>query len=240
MNPPKGKSTPFDIAKSEELQKAAHDFRYLLNRGYPRKPSMELVGNRYQLTFDQRHLLHRGVFSDADSESRRKRKIPIGRIRNKDLVIDGYNVIITIEAGLSGNPLILGDDGFVRDISGLSGNFKKTERTEKALQWILDIVKRMKPRQTLFLFDAPISMSGKLAQEVRDLLKKENLPGDARAVKVPEKILIGFLGVIATSDTAIIDQSQQVIDLPGYILNKRIHSESILRWRGKRGLIARG
>jgi len=226
-----------EILKSKELQKAAEDFRYLLNRGYPRKATLELVGNRYQLTFDQRHLLHRGIFPDIDSESRRKRKIPIERIRNKDFGIDGYNVIITIEAGLSGRPLVLGDDGFIRDISGLSGNFTKTERTEEALQLILDALKKVKPRQTFFLFDAPISMSGKLAQEVRDFLKKENLPGDARAVKVPEKILIGFPGVIATSDTAIIDQSKKVVDLAGDILNKRIHSESILRWKRKRGSI---
>lgn len=239
MNSIGRKSTAVESMKSKNLQKAAEDFRYLLNRGYPRKAALELVGNRYQLFSDQRHLLHRGVFSNADSESRQKRKIPIERIRGKDFAIDGYNVIITIEAGLSGRPLIFGDDGFIRDISGLSGNFKKTERTEEVLQLILDVVKRMKPRQTLFLFDAPISMSGKLAQEVRDFLKKENLLGDAIAVKVPEKILIGFPGVIATSDTAIINQSKKVVDLPGYILNKRIHSKSILRWRGKRGSIGK-
>lgn len=222
-----------EMLKSIDLQNAAEDFRYLLNQGYPRKAALELVGNRYGLTFDERHLLHRGVFSDADSESRHKRKIPIERIRNKDFVIDGYNVIITIEAGLSGRPLILGDDGFIRDISGLSGNFKKTERTEEALQLILDVLKRVKPRQTLFLFDAPISMSGKLAKDIRDRLKKENLLGDARAVKVPEKILIGFPGVIATSDTAIIDQSKKVVDLAGDIIRKRIGLKSLLRWKRK-------
>ena len=226
------------MLKFKDLQKAAEDFRYLLNRGYPRKAALDLVGNRYQLTSDQRHLLHRGVFSDADSESRRKRKIPIERIRNQDFVIDGYNVIITIEAGLSGRPLILGDDGFIRDTSGLSGSFRKTEGTREAVQLILCTLKRVKPRQTLFLFDAPISMSGKLAQEVRDLLENENLLGDARAVKVPEKILIGFPGVIATSDTAIIDQSKHVVDLAGYIVKKIIHSESILQWKGKKESVA--
>ncbi len=224
-----GELTVDYMLKSKDLQKPGEDFRYLLNRGYPRKAALEWVGNRYQLTSDQRHLLHRGVFSDADSESRRKRKIPIERIRNKDFVIDGYNVIITIEAGLSGRPLILGDDGFIRDISGLSGNFRKTEGTREAIQLILYILKRVKPRQTLFLFDAPISMSGKLAQEVRDFFKKENLFGDARAVKVPEKILIGFPGVIATSDTAIIDQSKQVVDLAGSVIKKIIKPEFLLR-----------
>ena len=228
-----------DILKFKDLQKAAEDFRYLLNRGYPRKVTLELVGNRYGLTFDQRHLLHRGVFSWTDSQARRKKKITIQEIRNEDLAIDGHNVLITTEAGLSGRPLILGDDGFIRDISGLSGSFKKTETTENAIQLIINVLKKMKPRQTLFLFDAPISMSGKLAQEVRGLLKRENLSGDAIAVKVPEKILIGFPGVIATSDTAIIDRSKKILDLAGYILRKKTKLESLFQLKRKRGSVGK-
>jgi hypothetical protein len=203
-----------------DLHQAARDFRYLLNRGYPRKRTLDLVGNRYELTADERHLLHRAVFSESDSASRRKRKIPFHTIRNSDLAIDGYNVIITIEAGLSSRPLVLGNDGFIRDISGLSGNFRRTECTEKAIHLILDALKKEKPRHTLFLFDAPISKSGQLAEEMRQALKKRDLPGDAEAIKVPEKVLIGFRGIVATSDTAIIDQSEKVVDMAGHILRK--------------------
>ena len=228
-----------EILKSKNLQMAAEDFRYLLNRGYPRKTTLELVGNRYQLTADLRHLLHRGVFADSDSRRRREKKVSAKDIFNKNLAIDGHNVLITIEAGLSGRPLILGDDYFIRDISGLSGSFKKTEVTEKAIQFIINAIKIIKPRKTLFLLDAPISMSGKLAQEVRSQLKKENLSGDAMAVIVPEKILIGFPGVIATSDTAIIDQSEKVLDLAGYILGKNTRLESLVRLRRKGGSVGR-
>ncbi len=216
-------------ANSRDLQKAAEDFRYLLNREYPRKGALELIGNRYGLTFDERHLLHRGVFADADSESRRRKIISINAIRNKNLAIDGHNVLITVEAGLSERPLILADDGFVRDISGLSGSFAKTAVTEKALQVIVTFLKKWNPRNVLFLFDAPISKSGILAQELRAFLKKEGLPGDALAVKVPEKTLIGFQGVVATSDTAIIDRSERVIDLAGHIIRTQIGSMSLLK-----------
>jgi hypothetical protein len=219
------------ILKSGDLQKAAEDFRYLLNKGYPRKAALALVGNRYELSSDQRHLLHRGVFSDRDSLSRKKKKISLKAIRNKDLAIDGYNVIITLEAGQCGRPLVLGDDTFFRDISGLSGSFKKTEKTGKALEWIFDVIKEGKPRHTLFLFDAPISKSGKLAEEVRNRMHQEGIPGDARAINVPEKILIGFQGVVATSDTAIIDQSEEVVDLAGEILKKSGYLESLLRFK---------
>jgi hypothetical protein len=233
MNSAGGKPTAVKNFKVGVLQEAAKDFRYLLNRGYTRKAALELVGNHYQLFSDERHLLHRGVFSNHDSRQRRQKTISLKEIRNKDLAIDGYNAVITIEAGLSKRPLILGDDGYVRDISGLSASFKKTETTERAIQLIFDALRKMKPCKTLFLFDSPISRSGTLAQEVRSLMEKEGLSGDARAIKVPEKILIGFPGVVATSDTAIIDQSKEVVDLAGHIIRKRIEPESLLRWKKK-------
>jgi hypothetical protein len=229
MDSPGGKSYLVGRANLRDLQKAAEDFRYLLNRAYPRKASLELVGNRYGLTFDERHLLHRGVFSDADSVTRHKKIISPKAIRNQDLAIDGHNVLITIEAGLSGRPFILADDGFIRDISGLSGSFKKTEMTEKTIRLIVTFLKKWKPRHTLFLFDAPISKSGVLAQELRASLKKEGIPGDALAVKVPEEILIGFQGVVATSDTAIIDRSERVIDLAADIIRAKIGSMSLVK-----------
>ena len=239
MNSIGRESSSVGIYKSKNLPTAANDFRYLLNRGYPRKATLELIGNRYGLTSDERHLLHRGIFSYPDSRSRRKKKINPRGVRNKNFAIDGHNVLITIEAGLSGRPLILGDDGFLRDISGLSGSFKKTETTEKAIRLIINTLKNIKPRKSLFLFDAPISMSGKLAQEVRGQLKREKLLGDAIAVKVPERILIGFPGVVATSDTAIIDQSKKVLDLAGYILKKNIKLASLVRLWRKRGYVGK-
>jgi len=216
--------------RSKNIHLASHDFRYLLNHGYPRKPALDLVGNRYVLTFEQRHLLHRGVFADADAESRRRRRRALGQIQGSNLSIDGYNVLITVEAGLCGRPLVLADDGFIRDISGLSGNFKQTETTEKALTLIFDELKRSKSKKILFLFDSPISKSGALAEEVRRQLNDARLPGDALAVKVPEKILIGFPGVVATSDTAIIDASEKVLDLAGHILRMRVKPNSLIRW----------
>ena len=224
-----------DVLKTAQLHEAAIDFRYLLNRVYPRKASLELVGNHYQLSFDERHLLHRGVFSHSDARKRLGKKVSLQKISGQELAIDGYNVVITIEAALSGRPLIFGDDGFLRDISGLSGNFRRTRRTEESLRLIYALLKERKPRRTTFLFDAPISKSGRLAQEVRRDLQEMDIPGDAEAVRVPEDILIGFPGIVATSDTAIIDQSARIVDLAGFLIRQKVPSASILRLK-KRGL----
>ncbi len=215
--------------ENRSLQEAARDFRYLLNRGYPRKASLELIGNRYALSFDERHLLHRGIFSDSDARRRTTKKVSLRSLGHKPLAVDGYNVLITIESALSGRPLISSDDGFIRDISGLSGQFRKTETTDRAFRLIIDFLKRNRPPHTLFLFDAPISRSGLLAQKVRKILKDENMSGDARAVRVPEETLIGFDGIVATSDTAIIDRTPEVFDLAGCLVKNRIRPASLLK-----------
>ncbi len=222
-----------DGLNTNDLHEAAEDFRFFLNRGYPRKGVLELVGNRYGLCSDQRHLLHRGVFSHADAKSRRKKIVLFDRMRNQKLAVDGYNVIITIEAGLSGRPLIKGDDRFIRDISGLSGRFRKTAKTEEALSLIFKVLKKFTPLHSLFLFDAPISRSGLLADEVRNRMEKEGLPGDAEAVRVPEELLNGFPGLVATSDTAIIDSCAGVVDLAGHILGK-MKRISLLQWEAEK------
>ncbi len=149
-------------------------------------------------------------------------------LRGRKLAIDGYNVLITAEAGLAGRPLVSADDGFLRDISGLSANFRKTDLTDRVIGLVLETLREAKPSHSLFLFDAPISKSGLLAREVRERLRREGLPGDALALKVPENVLVGFRGIVATSDTAIIDGSRAVFDLAGYLIKKRIKAGTIL------------
>ena len=218
----------FTIPGSERLQDAAIDFHYLLNEGFPRKTSLELIGNRYGLPFDQRHILHRGIFSDSDAKARKGKRVSLQSLRNRKVAIDGHNVLITVEAALAGRPLVSSNDGFIRDISGLSGNFRKTKLTDEAISLVLDVLKRARPLYSLFLFDAPISKSGLLAYEVREHLKKKGLPGEALAIKVPERVLFEFSGIIATSDTAIIDRSEAVFDLAGSIIKNRIRAGSLV------------
>jgi len=48
-------------------------------------------------------------------------------------------------------------------------------------------------------------------------------------LKVPEEILLGFHGIVATSDTAVIDQSHKVFDLAGTLIRKRIRPASLIK-----------
>ncbi len=204
----------------DALRKASQDFRYLLNQRYPRKSALQLVGNRYALVSDERHILHRAVFADEESAARRKKKASAFEIRGVRLGIDGYNVLITIEAGLSGTPIVVADDGFLRDISGLSGRFKATAKTDRAFELLCDLLMEMGPREVLLLLDSPIAKSGELAHKLGRRFKEAGITGEAMAVPVPERILIGFDGIVATSDTAIVDGCERSIDLAAAALKK--------------------
>jgi hypothetical protein len=206
----------------KEFWEAAEDLRFLLNRGYPKDASLQLVGNRYNLNRNGRHLLRRGVFPHAPVEERRNKQVSQKELKGTGLAIDGHNCIITLESALKGKPILLADDGFIRDISGVSGGYRQTKETHEALTLIMDLLAKAGPREVLFLFDAPISGSGNLAARIRGLMRERGIQGAASAVKVPERIMAGYEGIIASSDTAVIDQAEQVFDLAGYLIQKKL------------------
>jgi hypothetical protein len=69
-------------------------------------------------------------------------------------------------------------------------------------------------------YDAPLSLSGELARRTREIFASRGLTVCAQAVPVPERLLSGFPGAIATSDTALIDAHATVVDLAGEIIRR--------------------
>jgi len=210
-----------------ELWEAAKDLRYLLNRDYPRDASLQLIGNRYHLDSDHRHLLRRGVFADAIAQKRRNKRVSVEELKGNGLAIDGHNCIITLESALKGRPLIKADDAFIRDIAGVSGGYRETAETGGALDMIMDLLRSAAPTEVHFLLDAPISGSGKLASRIRGLMGEGGIPGDASAVKVPERVMARYEGIIVSSDTAVIDRAEQVFDLAGYLIVEHLKTPYI-------------
>ena len=211
----------------EELWEASEDLRLLLNRGYPKDASLQLVGNRYNLDSDARHLLRRGVFPHDLAEERSAKQVSVKRLKGAGLAVDGHNCLITLESALKNKPLLLADDDFIRDISGVSGGYRQSKETKEALALIMDLLVKTGPREVLFLLDAPISGSGELATRIRKIMEEHGIAGDASALKVPEHILAGYEGIIASSDTAVIDQAEQVFDLAGYLIREKVGTSYI-------------
>lgn len=203
------------------LPEAAADFRFLLTRGYPRSAALALVGNRYGLEHTARQLLHRGVFAPELAGARRAKLRLLRDLPGRPLALDGHNVLITLECAGRGLPLVAADDGFIRDVGEVSSAFKISPATDRVLALLADYLADHAPRPVDVFYDAPLSLSGELARRTRELFASRGLEVQAAAVPVPERLLSGFPGAIATSDTALIDAHATVVDLAGEIIRRR-------------------
>jgi len=134
------------------LTEAKKDFQYLLERGFPRTGALEYVGNHYLLGEMERNYLNRTVFTRAKIESRKDKLILLADIEGKDVLLDGYNVLITVETMLQGvDELVVNcDDGVIRDVKAVFGKYKKNENTEPALNSIISLLKIFKPKMCFF------------------------------------------------------------------------------------------
>jgi hypothetical protein len=211
------------------------DLIYLLDKGYPKKPAIELVGNRYRLDSDQRKILYRGVF-DTESAARRKAKqCPLSRIER--ILIDGYNVLITLESYLKGKTVFRSLDGYVRDIAGQYGDYTFDDFTERSAKLLMQfmtegVIKSSKHFTGGVLFlDYPVSRSGELAAYLRRLFENEHVPIEVSAVQSPDFLIIkGGIQkgtAVASSDTVILEKVSLVCDVPAFIIG-RIFEKKIL------------
>lgn len=204
------------------LKKAKKDFKYLLNQGYPRTGALAFVGNHYLLNQVQRNYLNRTVFSKKKMESRKSKLILLSDIKDKNILIDGYNVLITVESVFnSENEFVACDDGVTRDIKAVFGKYKENKTTTPALNSIISLLKIFKPKSVLFFYDSPVSLSGELARTTQKILKSQKVPGDAQTAENVDSELVNLSiemdGIVATSDGIIMDKVDSVLDIPGYV-----------------------
>jgi len=197
------------------LKKAREDLRYLLDRGYKKRVALDFVANHYRLKRKDRNYLARYVFSESTIKKRRKKLASPESLRGSKLLIDGYNVLITVESIIQGD-FFIAQDGFLRDSRGIFGKYKLDDYTLKALKIIFKTLKILKVGFIKFYFDKNVSFSGELASIVRKLLKDYNMPGE---VELSPQVDYNIKKesddfVVATSDSAIIDKVKRVFDIP--------------------------
>ncbi len=199
------------------LKELAKDLRYLLNRGYHKKTSLNFLANRWQLNSLEREILTRAVFSRAEALSRKTKLARLKDIKKDHIFIDGHNVLITVESAIRGLPVFICDDGFVRDASKISRKFKATPTSLEALYLIVKALSHLPAAQITVYFDAPLSKSGELAAKMRSFFKNFGLSADALAVPSAD-LWLKNAKIIATSDSALIEVVDKVFDLGAYAI----------------------
>jgi hypothetical protein len=206
------------------IKEAAYDLRFLINRGYRKKGALTFVANKYLLSLHERNYMARCVFSDSKSAYRMDKIVDISKIKDQSILIDGYNVLITVESIClrDFDSLILCDDGIIRDLNAVFGKYKYKEATENALDNILKLVKKYRPFKIIFFFDRPVSFSAKLAKLTEEIIDQHGLQGKAILSENVDFEIIKLAnaenGIVATSDSVIIDKVDRIVDLPSHFL----------------------
>ncbi|MBS7288582.1 MAG: DUF434 domain-containing protein [Candidatus Freyarchaeota archaeon] len=212
----------------ERLEKAAEEFRYLLDRGYNREGALNFVASHHRLDKTHKLILLRSVFSNKEVKERRRKTASFEELRGKNISVDGYNVLIVLETMLKNELLVEGDDGYIRDISGVHGKYKVTGLTTKALNVLLEELKEARPRVVLIFFDRPVSKSGELAGVTRQLMEKYGVEGDSLTASQTDNAVISAGEIALTSDSVILQKARKCFDIAGHIVKKEGY-EKILK-----------
>ena len=224
---------PRDVAffapeKTDAIRSAGADFSLLLSKGYADKSALKLVGDRYNLTHRQRLAVMRSACSKQQFQSRKGRQADINGISGKNIVIDGYNLLITIEAALGKGIIILCQDGCYRDLASVHGTYRKVAETIPAIELIADFLDGLGPADVLWLLDKPVSNSGRLKALIEDMAKDNAWQWTVELVMSPDALLIRTDEIVATSDSAILDNCGQWVNLAAEIITQKLPATEVL------------
>jgi len=203
------------------FSEACATYKYLLEKGYPEKATLKLVGDRHRLSRVERNCIFRGVMRATVAENRAKKIVTEADVVEQPIAIDWYNVLITVESYLKGVPLFLAEDGVIRDASATHGSYRHTAVTDRALEEIMAVIAMLGPARIDAYLDAPIAFSGLMAERVRERLRDIACPSEVSLAHSADYPLKNARGIVATSDSVILEKAPRVLDLARCVLRRR-------------------
>jgi hypothetical protein len=214
----------FGPAAVHRLQAAASDFCWLLDHGYSHRSSIKLVGDRYALRERQRLAVLRCACSSAERESRMAREIDPLKLAGQQLLIDGYNLLTTVEAALAGGIILHGRDGAYRDMASIHGHFKFVMETSPALLVIGQTLQRLSPFECVWYLDSPVSNSGRLAALLRETAAAHAWRWRVELVQNPDAVLCAHPETVVTADSMILDRCTRWVNFAGEVIKSEVPS----------------
>ena len=207
-----------------ELIEAAKDYKYLLNRGYPQKHSLDLVASRWRLSHQDKMILYRCIHPSSIVEAVRSSMVSTDSLVGAEVVVDTYNVLLTVYAADACEEVYMCDDGFVRDaLSVKKPIIKSPELASKAMK-IVTYLSQLGVSSVKFVMERQVSMSGKLAETINTMFSSQSKPKvEAYTVNRADKevIIKGLKGsIVCSSDIVVLTNAKRVFDIAGYIIMK--------------------
>jgi len=198
------------------------DLSLLLSRGYAPTASLKLVGDHFALKERQRLAVARAACSDQQREFRNQNLLPLEAVKGENLLIDGFNLVVTMEAALSGGVLIRCRDDCLRDMSSVHGSYRSVTETEEAIGLISETLLAVEAASAVWLLDQPVSNSGRLAQRIREMSLERDWPWEVEVVMNPDKVIRSSDQIAVTADSNILDGVKGWINLGEWLVARRL------------------
>jgi hypothetical protein len=211
----------FAAEKLALLRTAVGDLGWLLDHGYVNPSALKLVGDRYQLEDRQRLAVMRSACTAAQRQRRIEHRCGVAQLAGSRLMLDGYNLLTTLEAALSGGVLLFGRDGCLRDLASMHGTYRKVDETVPALELIGEFLARAQVAECHWLFDSPVSNSGRLKTLLAQLAHSRGWNWAVELAQNPDGLLAAATEIIVTADSAILDRCERWFNLMPELLASR-------------------
>lgn len=212
----------FSAEALSTLRTASRHIFYLLNEGYDLKQSTVFVGNHYLLSERQRLAVMRSVATRQQLLDRKMKQAAPGELTGREVWIDGFNTVITLEVLLSGSPLLGCMDGTIRDLAALRGTYRLIPETGEAVRMMFDVLRDFAVGKVNILLDEPVSNSGRLKGLIADIMEDGAYPFtlDIQILRDVDRALYGKEFVI-TSDSIILDHCVSWVNLTAECMERK-------------------
>lgn len=222
----------FDAKAIDSLRLAVADYSLLLTKGYAQKSALKLVGDRFSLTERQRLAVMRSSCSDQQWASRKERRVSAETVAGEPIALDGYNVLITVEAAMSEGKIFRGRDGCYRDLASIHGTYRKVDETVPAVRLIGDFLQETGAGEALWLLDSPVSNSGRLKTLIGDLSSKNGWNWRVELLLSPDAELKTIDSIVASSDGVVLDDCKRWFSLAAEIIRRKLPSARVIDLAG--------
>ena len=210
----------FSLEAVHTMQTASRHVRYLINEGYDLKQASTFVGNHFLLSERQRLAVMRSLATDEQYAVRQSRQVQISDLDGKEVWIDGFNTIITLEVMFSEGILFECMDGTIRDLAALRGTYRLISETSEAVRMMFQTLQEVQISKTTILLDEPVSNSGRLKTLIADIGKEFAFGLDIQILRDVDRSLYGRESVI-TSDSVILDHCESWVNLAAEIMKEK-------------------
>lgn len=212
----------FGAVAEPSLRAAARDLAWLLSRGYGPKSALKLVGDRHALEARQRRAVACSSCSDQALTRRLGCQRSFEALAGRELAIDGYNLLITLETALAGKVVFLGRDGCARDLASVHGTYVPGTHTPAAIAAVAQVLADAHAGPVRWYFDRPVAHSGELRRALTAQAAAAGWPWTALLEDDPDRVLMETAAVVASSDGGVLDHCSAWTALGAQIIARHV------------------